>query len=152
MELDRRRYLASIGTTLSALALAGCSEGGDGGGGSGGDTGGENVGDNADSDSSQYADAWAYDSDTEIVIENAPKTEIDSIGNLYIRGTATNVSGQDYDYVQLEFEVLDVSDAKVADGLANTSGLDDGQRWRFEALAPGADDGESYRISGITAY
>jgi hypothetical protein len=100
----------------------------------------------------QYPDAWFYHEGKGILIENEPETEFDSLGNLYIRGTATNTTDKDYSYVQLSWAVYDGSDAKIADGLANTAGLDAGQRWRFEALAPGAEDGESYELTEVSAY
>lgn len=78
--------------------------------------------------------------------------ELDRIGSLYIRGIAKNFSESDYGYVQLSFDVYDDTDAKIADGLANTSGLDSGRRWRFEALAVGAEDADTYVLSDITAY
>ena len=80
------------------------------------------------------------------------EAEIDSIGSMYISGTAENFSDTDYDYVQLEWEVYDEADTKIADGLANTSGLSSGQRWRFEALAASADGASSYNLTNITAY
>lgn len=80
------------------------------------------------------------------------EAEMDSIGNMYIRGTAENFSETDYNYVQLTFEIYDSSGAKIADGLANTSGLSSGQRWRFEALATSAEDADSYSLADITAY
>ncbi len=102
--------------------------------------------------SAQYPDAWAGDPTTGIVIHEAPETEFSRVGSLYIRGVATNESDTDYDYVQFEFAVYDSTDAKVADGFANTSGLGAGRRWRFEALAASADDADTYRLSDITAY
>ncbi|MDL0140450.1 FxLYD domain-containing protein, partial [Halobacterium salinarum] len=72
--------------------------------------------------------------------------------SLYIRGTAENFSDTDYEYVQLSFGVYDETDAKIADALANTSGLTSGQRWRFEALAASAENVSSYALTDITAY
>lgn len=80
------------------------------------------------------------------------EAEADSIGNMYIRGTAENFSDTNYGYVQLEWEVYDETGAKIADGLANTSGLNSGQRWRFEALAVGVEGADSYSLVNITAY
>ena len=50
MELNRRRYLATLGTTASALALAGCSESdsGDSGGGDAKDNSGDSSNGNSD--------------------------------------------------------------------------------------------------------
>jgi hypothetical protein len=150
MSMNRRRYLATLGASAGALALAGCSESSsDDPGGS--DGGGDDVGDDG-GDDEQYPNAWAYDSNTGILIENAPDNELNQIGALYIRGTAVNESDDDYDYVQLTFDIFDSSGAKIDDGLANTSGLDAGQTWRFEALAPSSENADSYELADITAY
>ncbi len=106
----------------------------------------------AESGGESYPSAFYYDSSTGIVIEDNVTDELDPIGSLYIRGTARNESGQDYDYVEITWDVLDRSGAKITDAIANVSGLDDGQRWRYEALAVSADNADSYSLGEITAY
>jgi hypothetical protein len=99
-----------------------------------------------------YPNAYYYDEGTGIVLEDDVSAEANSIGALYIRGTARNESGQSYSYVQITFSVLDSSGAKVADALANTNELSDGQAWRYEALAASAENADSYQIQDINAY
>lgn len=105
-----------------------------------------------DSDAETYPDAFYYDDSTGIVFEEGITAEADSIGSLYIRGTARNESGQDYSYIQVTWAILDSSDAKIADALANVSGLDNGRRWRYEAVAASADGADSYELEDVTAY
>lgn len=106
----------------------------------------------AESGGESYPSAFYYDSSTGIVIEDNVTDELDPIGSFYIRGTARNESGQDYDYVGITWDVFDRSGAKIADARANVSGLDDGQRWRYEALAVSADNADSYSLGEITAH
>lgn len=103
-------------------------------------------------DEETYPDALYYDDSTGLVLEDDVSAEADSIGSLYIRGTVRNEEGQGYEYVQITWSVLDGSGAKIADALANTSGLEEGQSWRYEAVAASADGAESYELQDITAY
>lgn len=160
----RRKVLIGSGYAVVGLAGVGAAAGpqenenggtdaggsvGDDGGGSGGSSGGDSGGSGGDE---SYSDAFAYDDSTGIVLEDDVSAEADSIGSLYIRGTARNESGGSYEYVQVTWSVLDSSGAKVGDALANTSGLEDGQSWRYEALAASADNAESYELQDIEAY
>lgn len=163
--LTRRKLLAGL-SGASVIALAGCTEE---------DTsepsgGSENSDDGQSSDDSQSSDdessgdggssdqqerppgARWYDSNTEIGVLEDVEADVDSIGIVYIRGIAKNFSDTDYDYVQLEWELYDDSDRKIADGLANTSRLAADQEWRFEASAANAEDVSSYTLVNITAY
>lgn len=106
----------------------------------------------ANSGGESYPNAFSYDESTEIVFEDGINAETDSIGSLYIRGTARNESGQDYSYVQVTWAVVDSSGAKIADALANTSGLAAGQRWRYEAVAASAPEADSFDLDSVTAY
>lgn len=150
----RRNALTSVGYGIGAIFVAGTalpeSESSDTS--SGGSTTSSNTDGGSSSDQGQPEGTRWYDSNSEVGLMQGVEAEMDSIGNMYIRGTAENFSDSDYDYVQLEFGVYDGTDAKIADGLANTSGLSAGQRWRFEALAPSADGAESYALTDITAY
>jgi hypothetical protein len=134
-----------VGATLPEVESTETSSnngGGNNGGGGSGDGGSDEP----------YPNAYYYDESSGIVLEDDVSAESDSIGSLYIRGTARNESGDDYEYVQVTWSVYDGSDTKIADALDNTSGLEAGQSWRYEALATSADDVESYEIQDITAY
>lgn len=98
----------------------------------------------------RYPNAWVVDSGTGIVISHAEGNA--SEYSLTIEGEAINASGEDYEYVQLQFGVYDDADRKVGDGLANTSGLATGQHWRFEAFATDSGGGSSFTVEDITAY
>jgi multisubunit Na+/H+ antiporter MnhB subunit len=158
----RRNALISVGYGIGALAIAGAAlpetesttsgtSAGDGSSSDGGDSGGGSSG-GGDSNEESYPSAFYYDESTGLVFEDDINAELDSIGSLYIRGTVRNESGQDYEYVQVTWSVLDSSGAKIADALANTSGLSAGQSWRYEALAASADEVDSYELQDITAY
>jgi len=147
--MKRRKYLTTISAAASGLVLAGCSS--DEGNGDGGDSNGSDEGNGGGSDE-EYPDAWYYHDDTGILLGDTPEVEKNSIGGVYIRGDAVNKSGNDYEYVEITFDVSDGSGAKVADALANTSGLNAGQSWRYEAVAASAEDGESFELADITAY
>jgi hypothetical protein len=161
--MDRRTFVSRVAVVAGSAAIAGCitdadidaeDDGGndpDEGGGNDGDADATTEAPDTTAEPAQPAGTRWYDPDTEVGVMDGVEAEVDSIGSMYIRGTAKNFGDTDYGYVQLEFEVYDDTDAKIADGLANTSGLDAGQRWRFEALAPGADDAASYALTGISA-
>lgn len=97
-----------------------------------------------------YPDAYAYEAEIGIVLR-----DVEAVVGQYnseITGTAENVSKNNYDYVQVEFGLYDSTDAKVGDALANTSGLEAGQRWRFEAFSGQTESVESYRLEDISAF
>lgn len=131
----RRNVLFGTGYTILGLAVLGSA------------VGGQEI-----SQEEQYPTAFHYDKSTGILIEDGVTAETDSIGILYIRGTAINKSDQDYSYVQLSWGIYDSSGAKVGDGLANISGLKSEQSWRFKAIAAGVENPDSYDISNIAAY
>lgn len=96
----------------------------------------------------EYADAWAYDEDTGIALRNV-QGSTDQFSTT-ISGEAIN-NGEDYEYVQLTFDLYDESGSKVGDALDNTNGLEEGQTWRFEAM--GMDSSaSSFELNDITAY
>lgn len=153
----RRNALISVGYGFGALVVAGAALPETESSSSSSDTGGStDGGGNTDSGGSDggetYPGAFYYDESTGIVFEDDISAEVDSVGSVYIRGTARNESGQDYEYVQVSWSILDSSGAKIADALANTSGLSEGQSWRYEALAASADEIDSYELQDITAY
>lgn len=150
---SRRNVLTGVAYGLGGLLTVGAiapeteSDASDDGGTTGGEAGGSSGDETTEA---EYPNAWYVDEDTEIVLRNVEG----SVGqfSVEITGEATNESGRDYDYVQLEFGLYDATDAKVGDALANTSGLSAGQRWRFEAMGTNAESTESFRIEGVTAY
>jgi hypothetical protein len=160
----RRNVLIGSGYAIAGLVTLGAiggntdegssggSDGGSGGTGSDGGSGGTG----SDSGSggtggleSEYPNAFAIDENNKIVLESA-EGAIEEF-SVEITGTAINASDQDYGYVQLEFGLYDSTDAKVGDALANTSGLESGQRWRFEAIGTDTENTDIFRLEDVTA-
>lgn len=54
-------------------------------------------------------------------------------------GNAKNVTDSIMDFIQIEAQFLDETDAVLESSLANTSNLSPGQTWRFEIPYPGMD-------------
>lgn len=147
----RRNVLIGTGYSILGLGVLGAAAGDEDNNTerTGGDTGPTN-GDSGGGEEEEYPNAWYVHDPTGIVIHDVEA----SAGqfSLTIEGEATNESGSDYSYVQITFEVLDSSDTKLGDALANTSGLDAGQRWRFEALGTSVENADSFRLGDVTAY
>lgn len=98
----------------------------------------------------RYPNAWAIDEEHEIVVLSA-----DAVVEQYsstITGEVVNASDEDYEYVQLSFSLLDDADTKIADALANTSGLRAGQRWRYEAVGKSSPDITTFRLTEISVF
>lgn len=58
--------------------------------------------------------------------------------------TGTLVANKDYDYLQIEIPTYDNNGNKVGSALANISGLEKGETWRFEAVD--LSGGTKYKI------
>jgi hypothetical protein len=155
----RRRFLQSAGVA-STILIAGCSDNEDGAD-DGDDENGENSdtsdgsSDTSDGSSStsledEYPNAWAIDEELGIVVLSADAV-VERFGST-ITGEVVNASGEDYDYVQLSFDLLDDRDTKYASALANTSGLRAGQRWRYEAVGGSSPEITTFRLVEVTAY
>lgn len=98
----------------------------------------------------EFPNAWAYDENSGLAFY-----DVEGTGDEYsinITGEVVNESGGDYDYVQLSFGLYNASDTKVGDALANTNGLADGQRWRFEAVGTSSETVDTFSLDDITAY
>lgn len=146
--------VASALTLPTGLALAGCT------GDSTADDQTEDGEDGDDADptettaeptttESQYADAYYYHEDSGIVLREV-SGEIDEY-SVTITGTAKNTTDTDYSYASLTFGLYDDSDAKLGTALANVSGLQAGQRWKFDALGTDTET-TTYVIEAVTAY
>ncbi|MDL0144692.1 FxLYD domain-containing protein [Halobacterium salinarum] len=146
MELNRRRYLATLGTTASALTLAGCSESDseDSGGGNANDNSGDSS--NGNSDNSGGNDQ----SDVEILSHEFYEDEF-SVG---VRGTAKNNTDSELSYVQAEAVFLDESDTQIGEGLANVSDLAAGRKWEFDCMFLGDEPSriDTYEIELSTGF
>lgn len=145
----RRNVMSGVGYTFGGLVVLG-TLGGDNDNSSTGGSGGNAGGDDSSGGEEKYPNAWYVDENTEIILRNVEG----NVGefSVTIRGDAVNKSGQDYSYVQLQFGLYGESGAKTGDALANTSGLDAGQTWRFEAMGTETSNVESFSVESITAY
>lgn len=151
---DRRNVLTGVGYGFLSIiavgiALPDTTEDSPAGGGQNNAGTGDSEPNNEPTQA-EYPNAWAYDESSGLVLNNVEGT----IGqySTEITGEAKNVSGNDYDYVQLTFGLYDETDAKVGDALANTSGLDAGQRWRFEAMSTQTENVSSFSLESTSAF
>jgi hypothetical protein len=68
-----------------------------------------------------------------------------------IRGTVKNDTPQSYKYVQVEFNIYDVSGNQIGSTLANVNNLEPGASWKFKAMVlEGAAD--RAELKGITKF
>ena len=163
MELNRRRYLATLGTTASALALAGCSESdsGDSGGGDANDNSGDSGNGNSDnsggdSNSGNSNDGNSGDGggndlpDVEILNHEFYEEEFSS----GVRGTAVNNTGSELSYVEATATFLDSEGTQIGEGLDNVSDLAGGREWEFDCMFTGDDASriEEYEIEVSTGF
>jgi hypothetical protein len=116
MELNRRRYLVTIGTTASTIALAGCGEEGDF----------ENN-DNGDGSSD----------DIELLSHEMIREDEGGVGEtVSVQGEAENVSGGELDYAEVEVRFLE-GDTLAESSLDNINNWADGETWAFSVQYPG---------------
>lgn len=130
VEMQRRKYLATIGATVSGLALAGCSEddgdfeeGNDGGNGNNND--GNSGGNGGNSNKIELQSH-------EMVREN----EGSSAESVKVEGEAENVSGGELDYAEVEVKFYE-GDTLAESSLDNINGWSADETWAFEAQYPG---------------
>jgi len=144
--MQRRKYLATIGVTVSGLALAGCS----------GDDGGdfeEGNGNGNETDSGDSSDGSSNDIEL-LNHEMVREDEGSSAESVSVEGEAENVSGDELDYGEVEVRFLE-------DGTLSESSLDninnwaDGETWAFEVQYPGIGEDAAaitdYEISAGTS-
>ncbi|SEN19050.1 hypothetical protein SAMN05216388_100217 [Halorientalis persicus] len=133
MELNRRRYLATIGATVSGLALAGCSESESGdfedGNGGGTSTSGDS-GSNGNSGDGSSKDVELLNH--EMVREN----EGEMSETVKVVGEAENVSGGELSYAEVEVKFYE-GDTLAESFMDNINGWSAGETWAFEVQYPG---------------
>ncbi|RKS81531.1 hypothetical protein BDK61_0817 [Haloarcula quadrata] len=136
MKLNRRRYLATIGATVSGLVLAGCSESESGdfedGNGSGTSTSG-NGGSNGNSGDGSSKDVELLNH--EMVRENEGKMS----ETVKVVGEAENVSGGELSYAEVEVKFYE-GDTLAESFMDNINGWSAGETWSFEVQYPGMGD------------
>jgi hypothetical protein len=144
VEMQRRKYLATIGATVSGLALAGCSE--DDGDSGGGDADGNS----GDSDSGNSGDGGNDQPDMEILNHEFYEEEYSS----GVRGTAVNNTDSELSYVEATATFLDSEGTQIGEGLDNVSDLAGGREWEFDCMFTGQDASriEEYEIEVSTGF
>jgi len=164
MELNsnRRRFLTTLGTTASALALAGCTEdGGDSGGGDANDNSGDSSNGNSDnsggdsnsgnSNDGNSGDGGGNDQpDVEILNHEFYEEEFSS----GVRGTAVNNTGSEISYVEATATFLDSEGTQIGEGLDNVSDLAGGREWEFDCMFTGQDASriDTYEVEVSTGF
>jgi hypothetical protein len=148
MKLNRRQYLATIGTTVSALALAGCSEesdefeeGGDDDS-SGGDGNDDSSGGDGNDDSTEE-ESDGSSSDIELLSHEMVREDEDGPAeSVKVEGEAENTSGGELSYAEVEVKFYkgDTLDESFLD---NINGWSAGEIWGFEVQYPGMGDDAS---------
>lgn len=139
--MKRRQYLATIGTTVSALALAGCSsESENFEGGSDGSSGDGSSGDGSSSDDTSGDGSGGSSKDIELLSHQMVRENAGEMSeSLSVEGTAKNVSGGELSYAEVEVKFYE-GDTLAESFLDNISGWGAGERWAFEAMFPGMGD------------
>ena len=144
VEMQRRKYLATIGATVSGLTLAGCSE-------DDGDSGGGDADANSgDSDSGNSGDGGNDQPDMEILNHGFYEEEYSS----GVRGTAVNNTDSEHSYVEATATFLDSEGTQIGEGLDNVSDLAGGREWEFDCMFTGQDASriEEYEIEVSTGF
>jgi hypothetical protein len=156
MELNRRRYLTAVGTTASALALAGCSES-DSGDSSGGNVDNSNSGNgNSSGGGSNSGNGNSGNSD------GGDQPDVEILNDEFyeeqfqagVRGTAVNNTDSELSYVEATATFLDSEGTQIGEGLDNVSDLAAGREWEFDCLYTGQDPErvDSYEVEVTTGF
>ena len=138
MELNRRKYLATLGATVTSLTLAGCGsdDGGDfeeGGGDGNNDGGGSNGGD----DSTPTSGSDGASQDIELLSHEMVREDEGGMAeSVAVEGEAENVSGGELSYAEVEVKFYE-GDTLAESFLDNINGWSAGETWAFEVQYPG---------------
>lgn len=159
--MQRRSYIGLL-AGAGVASIAGCAgdpetddaEGNvnnDGGDGNSGNSAGGNT-DGESSDPTEEPTEAPTEEPTEAPTE-APTEESDGLEILEhewyedefsggVKGIVQNNTGEVLDYVAVEASFFDEEGVKLEDGLDNTTDLDAGTKWRFDAMYLGSDPSE----------
>lgn len=69
----------------------------------------------------------------------------------YVVGTIINNTNKEYNYVQIEVNLLDEDDAIIGSTLDNINNLGPGKKWKFKAMILD-DETVKYEIKNITGF
>lgn len=85
----------------------------------------------------------------EYIIENVEMTADEF--STTISGTLTNATDKQVGYIQLSYTLYDADGAQIGTAFANTSNLDAGGVWKFEAVALESDVAD-YKLADVTGF
>ena len=131
VEMQRRKYLATVGAAVSGLTLAGCSEDDSGDFEEGNDGGNENNNDGNSGGNGGNSNEIELQSH-EMVRENQGS----SAESVKVEGEAENVSGGELDYAEVEVKFYE-GDTLAESFLDNINGWSAGETWAFEVRYSG---------------
>ena len=74
--------------------------------------------------------------------------------NVYVQGTAKNISNKNYSYASVEFSVYDADNNNLGTALANINNLASGDTWQFNAMLinTATNAPTSYKLAKITVF
>ena len=137
MELNRRRYLATAGTTASALLLAGCTDDSGDFEEGGGSNGGSNADRSDNETSSEDSSSGGSSNDIELLSHEMVREDEGGMAeSVSVEGEAENVSGGELSYAQIEVKFYE-GDTLAESFLDNINGWSAGETWGFEVQYPG---------------
>lgn len=91
-------------------------------------------------------------SDGNFSVVKEAKGKKDSIGTLYISGTLKNDSGEDKDYLEISFDVLDKDGSVIGTAMDNITRLKAGAKWKYKAMCIDADGYKKFEMAEITGW
>lgn len=135
--MERRRYLATAGTTASALLLAGCTDDSGDFEEGGGSNGGSNADSSDDETSSEDSSSGGSSNDIELLSHEMVREDEGGMAeSVSVEGEAENVSGGELSYAQIEVKFYE-GDTLAESFLDNINGWSAGETWGFEVQYPG---------------
>lgn len=74
--------------------------------------------------------------------------------NVYVQGTAKNISNKNYSYASVEFSVYDADNNNLGTALANINNLASGDTWQFNAMLinTATSAPTTYKLVKITVF
>lgn len=74
--------------------------------------------------------------------------------NVYVQGTAKNISNKNYSYASVEFSVYDADNNNLGTALANINNLASGDTWQFNAMLinTATSTPTTYKLVKITVF
>ena len=103
-------------------------------------------------DSAKNQDVAQKLSDGNFSVVKKAKAKKDVAGILHITGTLKNDSGEDKDYLQISFNILDKDGSVIGTAFDNINHLKAGATWKYKATCLDADGYKKFEMSEITGW